>query len=134
MLKHSVFALAAFAAVSAHAAPAELDPAAAKRCEALGKEAAELRDQVGAARAKKGAGFLAGMASRALIYAPGIDVGGGGRMAQYAAQEAETAVHDQAASGLDKVRSDGRAADATAAKAKLKDVDAQAAQLNCPKA
>ena len=132
MLKHSVFALATFAAVGAHAAPAALDPANAKRCGELAGEAADLRDQIGAASAKKGAGFLAGMASRALIYAPGIDVGGG-RLGQYAAQEAESAMHQQASSGLDKVRGDGRAANSENAEARLKDVRAQAQQLNCPK-
>lgn len=133
MLKHSVFALAAFAAVGAHAAPAGLDPANAKRCAELAAEAADLRDQIGAARAKKGAGLLAGMAGRALIYAPGIDVGGG-RLGQYVAQEAESALHQQASSGLDKVRGDGRAANSAKAEARLKDVRAQAEQLSCPKA
>ena len=133
MLKHSVSALAALAAVGAHAAPAGLDPANAKRCAELAAEAADLRDQIGAARAKKGAGLLAGMAGRALIYAPGIDVGGG-RLGQYAAQEAESALHQQASSGLDKVRGDGRAASSAKAEARLKDVRAQAEQLSCPKA
>ena len=73
------------------------------------------------------------MAGRALIYAPGIDVGGG-RLGQYAAQEAESALHQQASSGLDKVRGDGRAANSAKAEARLKDVRAQAEQLSCPKA
>ncbi|WP_293407055.1 hypothetical protein [Phenylobacterium sp.] len=131
MLVYAVFAAAL--AAGAPDAGAETASPDAQRCAALTAESDKLRAQVGAARTKKTAGFLAGAASRALVYAPGLNLGDS-RMAQYAAQEAETAVHNQAVSGLDKMRSGGQAADATAAKAKLKEIDAQAAQLSCPKA
>lgn len=129
MFVHAAFAVA----LAASASGAEAVSPDAQRCAALAAESSKLKGQVGAARTKKAAGFLAGAASRALIYAPGLNLGDS-RMAQYAAQEAETAVHNQAASGLDKVRGSGQAADATAAKARLKEVEAQADQLSCPKA
>lgn len=131
MFIHAIFAAAlAAGAPTAGAETASLD---AQRCAALVTERDQLRGKVGAARTRKTAGFLAGVAGRALAYAPGIEVGDS-RIARLAGQEAETALHNQATSGLDKVRAEGGGADASADKAKLKAVDAEFDKLNCPKA
>lgn len=131
-----MFAYAVFAATLAAGAPsagAETVSPDAQRCAALVAESDKLRGQIGAARTRKAAGFLAGVAGRALVYAPGIELGDS-RIARYAGQEAETALHNQATSSLDKVRSGGQVADATADKARLKALDAEADKLSCPKA
>ena len=131
-----MFVYAVFAAALTAGAPdagAEIVSPNAQRCAALAAESDKLRAQVGAARTKKTAGFLANVAGRALVYAPGVNLGDS-RLSQYAGQEVESALHSQASSGLDRLRGGGQAVDATAAKAKLKEVDAEADKLSCPKA
>ena len=132
MFKHAVLAAAATAALTS-AAHAETAPGDLKRCEALTSEATGLRGQVGEARAKKTAGFLAGVANRALVYAPGIDVGGG-MLQRHAGQAVESELHQQASSGLGKLQDGGRSASSEKAAGRLKEIRAEAEQLNCPKA
>ncbi|CAN7373181.1 hypothetical protein LJR164_002259 [Phenylobacterium sp. LjRoot164] len=132
MIFHAVFA-AALAAGAPSAAADAIPPEAAARCTALAAEGEKLRGELGAARSRKAAGFLAGVAGRALVYAPGVDLGDS-RLAQYAGQEVESAIHGQASEGLDKVRGTGKGADATSAKARLKAIEAESAKLSCRKA
>lgn len=106
---------------------------ASPKCAALTSEAAKLQDRAGAASAKRAAGLLAGVAGRALAYAPPVNLGDGAvaRATGYAVQ---SAAYDGAYSGLDSVRQSGAAADTKADRARLKQVRKEAADLNCPKA
>ncbi|NEX94962.1 hypothetical protein [Caulobacter sp. 17J65-9] len=124
-------ALLAAAVLSAPAAFA--DEPASPQCAALAEEAAKLNDQVGAATAKKATGFLANVAGRALAYTPSIDTGDSA-LGRAAGQAVEGTAQEQAYSGLDKVQQSGRAADPKAAKARLKEIRKQSAELGCGKA
>jgi hypothetical protein len=103
------------------------------QCAALAKEAGELRGEVSGAAAKKAGGFLANVAGRALAYAPAVETGDG-VLERAAGQAAENAAHEQAYSGLSKVQENGRAADPKAAKARLKEIRKESAELGCPNA
>lgn len=102
------------------------------QCAALAKEADETRNQAGSALTRKAGGLLANVAGRALAYAPAIDVGDS-VLGRAAGQAVEGAAYEQAASGLDLARQNGQAADAKAAKARLREIRKAAAELNCPK-
>lgn len=128
----TIAAVAALAAPTSFAA-ADTVPTDPKRCEALAAEAAGLRAQLGQVRAKKTVGFLAGVASRALVYAPGIDLGDG-TLQRSASQAVESELHEQAATGLGKAQDGARRASFEKPEARLKEIRVEARKLDCPKA
>lgn len=101
------------------------------RCESLASEAAQLREGIRGATVRRGGGFLAGIASRALAYAPSVDVGDS-VVARASGEAVEGAAHDAAQGQLHALRQSGQEFDVETARTRLEAIDREAADLNCP--
>lgn len=131
----NAFVLLALAGTVPAAAPQAAPPAAAPpaQCARLASEAEELRAQRSSAGGRRAGGFLAGLASRALPYAPSVDVGDN-VLARAAGQALESEAHDRVRGGLDRAEEGGRAAGGSNAEARLREIEAETTRLNCPAA
>lgn len=102
------------------------------RCDALAAEAARLKEGIRGATARRAGGFLAGIASRSLAYAPSVDVGDS-VLARASGQAVEGAAHDAAQGQLQAARQSGQTFDVAGARTRLAAIDREAAGLDCPK-
>jgi len=133
MLKRLIPAIASCVLLSgpAIASPIQDSPADnTDRCATLERERTELRGQRSAAVRRRAGGFLAGVADRALAYAPSINVGDN-HLSRAAAQSIESEAHQQARSGLAAAEADGREAEPASAGDRLREIEAERARLSC---
>jgi hypothetical protein len=100
------------------------------QCDTLAAEAAELRAQRGAATRRKVGGFLAGVAGRALSYAPPVDVGDA-PLSRAVGQAVESEAHGRVRNGLDAAAGAGRGAPPSAPGERLDEIQRQRASLGC---
>lgn len=133
MFRRVLVAVSIGCAVSARAfayQPQENAAAPSARCEALATEAAGLQSQRGAAARRRVGGFLAGVAERALSYAPPVDVGDA-PLSRAVGQAVESEAHGRVRSGLDAAAGNAGAAPPPASAERLAEIQRERTSLGC---
>jgi hypothetical protein len=110
--------------------PQDSAAAPVARCEALAAEAAGLRLPRSAAARRKVGGFLAGVAGRALAYAPPVDVGDA-PLSRAVGQAVESEAHGRVRNGLDAAAGNAGGAPPSASAERLGEIQRERASLGC---